>query len=272
MNATPSSLSNRFAVLSIENASDFPKQSEDVPNIPSPKEVQKILRPRWERRRLPKAYTVASLTPGEAALYLKVEVQTIDTQEKRLVRALLDSGATGLFIDREYVKSNRLPTRKLSHPIPVYNVDGSPNEAGSISEVVELLLRYDGHSERALFAVTGLGKQKMILGYTWLRDHNPDVDWQTREVRMSRCPHSSNCPGCAQLRKLERKAKAKEDKCIHACRLGPTPEPPEETEQDDDDPTPISDLPFDIEDGDRVWTTGLFPQAEEVRAVSSVSQ
>jgi len=124
--------------------------SKDVPNIPSPKKVQKILRPRWERRRLSKAYTVASLTPGEAALYLKVEVQTIDTQEKRLVQALLDLGATGLFIDREYVKSNRLPTRKLSHPIPVYNVDGSPNEAGSILEVVELLLRYDGHSERAL--------------------------------------------------------------------------------------------------------------------------
>lgn len=248
-------------------------QSEDVPKVPPPREVQKVLRPRWERRRLPRAYTVASLTPGEAALYLKVEVETIDTQEKRLIRALLDSGATGLFIDREYVKSNRLPTRKLSQPIPVYNVDGSPNEAGSISEVVELLLRYDGHSERALFAVTGLGKQKMILGYTWLRDHNPDVNWQTGEVKMSRCPHSSGCSGCARLHKLERKAKTKQEECIHACRLGPMPEPPEETEkEDEDDTTPISDLPFDIEDGDRVWTTGLFPQAEEVRAVSSVSQ
>jgi len=25
----------------------------------------------------------------------------------------------------------------------------------------------------------------MILGYTWLKDHNPEVNWQTREVQMN---------------------------------------------------------------------------------------
>ena len=77
---------------------------------------------------------------GPNSLYLRVEVESTETQRKYGVRALVDSGATGLFIDREYVKSNQIPTRKLSQPIPVYNMDGSANMGGSISEVVELLL------------------------------------------------------------------------------------------------------------------------------------
>jgi hypothetical protein len=58
----------------------------------------------------------------------------------------------------------------------VYNVDWSPNEAGSITEVVDVVLRYHDHSERAVFTVTNLGRQDIILGLTWLREHNPEVD------------------------------------------------------------------------------------------------
>jgi len=73
-------------------------------------------------------------------------------------------------------------TQSIFHPIPVYNVDGSPNEAGQISEVVDVVLCYKTHSERTLLAVSSLGKQNMILSYTWLKDHNPEVNWQTGEV------------------------------------------------------------------------------------------
>ena len=63
-----------------------------------------------------------------------------------------------------------------------------PNEVCDISKVVDVVLRYKTHSERMLLAVSNLGKQSMILGYTWLKDHNPEVSWQTREVQMNRCP------------------------------------------------------------------------------------
>jgi len=75
------------------------------------------------------------------------------------------------------------------------NVDGTANTASSILEVVELLLRYNGHLERALFSVTSLGRQNMILGHTWLQEHNPEVDWQTGNVEMSRCSPRC-CNGC----------------------------------------------------------------------------
>ena len=90
-----------------------------------------------------------------------------------------------MFIDRDYVKSQRLSTRTLSVPIPVRNVDGTLNEAGSVTEVVELVLRYQNHSEKAFFAVTSLGRQKVIMGHSWLRKHNPDINWTTGDVKMS---------------------------------------------------------------------------------------
>jgi len=58
-----------------------------------------------------------------------------------------------------------LNTRTLSYNIPVFNVDGSPNEAEQISKVVDIVLHYKTHSERMLLAVSGLGKQSLILGY-----------------------------------------------------------------------------------------------------------
>jgi len=112
-----------------------------------------------------------------------MEIETTDTAERRSVLSLVDSGATGELIDRHYAKSCRFNLLKLSKPIPVYNVDGTLNEAGDITEVVDFILHYKNHSERTLFAVSNLGKQKMILGHSWLRKHNPEIDWLQEKSR-----------------------------------------------------------------------------------------
>jgi len=67
-------------------------------------------------------------------------------------------------------------TQTLLRNILVFNVDSSPNEAGQISEVMDIVLCYKIHSKRMLLAVSGLGKQNLILGYDWLKDHNPKID------------------------------------------------------------------------------------------------
>ena len=58
--------------------------------------------------------------------------------EKNSVMSLIDCGATGEFIDRHYAKSQCFTQVKLTQPIPVYNVDGTANEAGLITEVVSV--------------------------------------------------------------------------------------------------------------------------------------
>ena len=121
-------------------------------------------------------------------LKLKVEIKTTDTVERKYVFSLVDSSATSEFIDRDYAKSCWFNLVKLTQPIPVYNIDGTPNEASSITEVVNLLLCYKNQSERTTFVVTSLGKQKLLLGHSWLCKHNPEIDWVKGEVKMSRCP------------------------------------------------------------------------------------
>ena len=150
--------------------------------------------PKWERS-LPQKFVIAATEENPMSLRLKVEIKTTDTAEKKSVSAFVDCGATGEFIERHYAKSSCFNLVKLTQPIPVYNVDGTLNKAGSITEVVSLILHYKNHSERTTFAVCGLGKQKLILGHSWLQKHNPEIDWVTQEVKMSKCPPRS-CPGC----------------------------------------------------------------------------
>ena len=101
--------------------------------------------PSWERC-LPCKYTVAS-TPSATSLSLEVELETMDMQCTQQVQALLDSGATGLFMDVMFVEKHQLTTCPLTQPIPVYNIDGTPNEAGSIRCVTECILCYYNHVE-----------------------------------------------------------------------------------------------------------------------------
>ena len=122
---------------------------------------------------------IRSLEEGPNCIMVPIHLKTTDTMEEASTEAMVDTGATGDFIDQDFVAQAKLPTRKLSQPVPVYNVDRTPNEAGSIREVVDTIMVYNGHSERILLAVTRLGKQSMILGISWLNKHNPEIDFRT---------------------------------------------------------------------------------------------
>src|SRR5258708_30720267 len=73
----------------------------------------------------------------------------------------------------------------LPNPVPVHNVDGTPNENGSITEEVEVILQYGQHTEKARLAVANLGWQTLIIRHSWLTHHNLEVDWACQSVTMS---------------------------------------------------------------------------------------
>jgi hypothetical protein len=102
------------------------------------------------------------------SLAVDVEIESTDTTVKRCTQALIDCSATGCFIDIEWVKLNNIPTRPLTKPIPVYNVDGTANEAGAITDIADIILCYENHSEHTQLAVTCLGKQSLIVRATLL--------------------------------------------------------------------------------------------------------
>src|SRR6202012_5430897 len=59
-----------------------------------------------------------------------------------------------------------------------HNIDGTLNEAGSITHKVKLRLKIDEDEEQFEFYVTSLGPEKVILGLPWLRHRNPQINWQ----------------------------------------------------------------------------------------------
>src|SRR3981189_66218 len=233
----PLSSHNRYACLVVDQCEDATSVFDCAKVVPQPSpptpKIARIRLANWERR-LPKRFVIAT-TPSDNSLNINVEIETTDTATKRNTSALVDCGATGLFVDTEYVRSNNIPTRRLTSPIPVYNVDRTENEAGAITEIADVILRYKGHAERTQLAVTSLGKQTMILGFTWLREHNPEIDWQTKEVWMSRC--LPQCSTCRAKAKVKRQAARVATVQIHACRAGSFPVLIEEIVDEDDCPS-----------------------------------
>jgi len=115
-------------------------------------------------------------------------VEKIDTHEGITVKALLDSSATGMFIDKKIVAKYRFKLQKLERPVTVRNIDGTNNSRGAITHQVEVNVYYKNHIERMRIDVCDLGRTDVILGMLWLQVHNPEINWKTGEVRVTRCP------------------------------------------------------------------------------------
>lgn len=272
-------LRNRFSVLEVEHVDcdAIHVVSPTLPTDSAPSIPKRLPRLKHWEKKLPRSFTVAA-TASQNSLLLPVELETTDTNKTYQVKALLDSGATGLFIDAEFVRKNGWATRELSQAIPVFNVDGTPNEAGSIHSVIDLILRYDSHAERAVFAVTSLGKQDIILGYTWLRNHNPEVDWTTQTVRLNRCPRA--CTVCRKRERAERQIRRRETRARATCRAGLMPsledcDSDQESDCDDDEhgehiDAATSNLP-ELEDGERLFAANVV-DPEFIRATQTTSQ
>jgi len=122
------------------------------------------------------------------AVWIKIGLEKVDTHERVTVNALLDSRATGLFMDKKFVEKNGFKMEKLERPIKVMNVDGTHNSGGDIIHEVECNVYYKGHRERMKFDICNLGRTEVILGMPWLAAHNPEIDWEKGEVKLTRCP------------------------------------------------------------------------------------
>ena len=91
--------------------------------------------------------------------------------------ALVDNGATKNFCSDSYVREKQLSTHPLTNPLRIRLADGSMSMA-----------RYGVNIEFSIgslkisqeFIVTRLsGHHQIILGYEFLKDFNPHIDWTT---------------------------------------------------------------------------------------------
>jgi len=135
---------------------------------------------------------------------MKIGLEKLESHEGVTVKALLNSGATGLFMDTTFAKEKGFKMKKIKRSLLVKNVDGSVNIGGAITHQVECNMFFKGHIERVRMDICNLGKTEVILGIPWLAAHNPEIDWEKEEVKMMRW-----APICGKRKTEEKKRKVK---------------------------------------------------------------
>jgi RNase H-like domain found in reverse transcriptase/Reverse transcriptase (RNA-dependent DNA polymerase)/Integrase zinc binding domain/Integrase core domain/Chromo (CHRromatin Organisation MOdifier) domain/Retroviral aspartyl protease len=105
------------------------------------------------------------------------------------VQAMIDSGANASFIDVSFAKHHQLPLELRPEPATLALFDGEPSSAGKITHTCRLRLSLNLHHEDLILEVSKSGHYPIVLGYPWLRTHNPQIDWQEGTISF----HSPYC-------------------------------------------------------------------------------
>lgn len=140
----------------------------------------------------PQISRVTSISPNETSIRVPV---TIFTRGKAItLRALIDSGAEGTFINSTVIEKNKLDQQNLEQPIIVKNVDGTTNKAKEITGYILAFLQAGERPEATKFLITAIGNEDIILGLPWLRRNNPSINWAANTVQINRTEVTETFP------------------------------------------------------------------------------
>jgi len=109
-------------------------------------------------------------------VWLNIGVEKINMHEGIVIKALLDSGAMQMFMNRQTVARHGFKLQKLERLLVIRNVDSTNNSGGAIMHQIECNVFYKGHIERIRMDICDLGKTEVILGIPWLAAHNPEIN------------------------------------------------------------------------------------------------
>jgi len=119
---------------------------------------------------------------------MKIELEKLENYKGVAVKALLNSSATGLFIDAQFTKRKRSNLERLKTLLLVRNIDGTVNIEGAITYQVECNMFFKEYIERVRINVCNLERIEVILGMPWLAVYNLEIDWKKREIKITKCP------------------------------------------------------------------------------------
>jgi len=172
--------SNRFEVLKVRIM-----QRGEGSGKEAAKDRKEILREEKMKRGVEKKEKKEKLL---REVMVKIGLKQEEEEEGIVTEVLLDSGVMGVVISEEFARRYKFKRTKLERLVYVRNVDNTLNYTGPIVDTVEVEIFFKRHKERTSINVIGGQKWSVILGMPWLVCYNPEIDWKTREVQMTRCP------------------------------------------------------------------------------------
>src|SRR5258706_8084419 len=125
------------------------------------------------------ALHTSSLSPNSFFLSL---TSTSVRNPLRPFHTLLDSGSSHSFVNEVFAMNNRLKFSYLPNPILLKMFDGST--PSNVSKKVRMPITFStGETHHLEFFVTNLDENySLVLGYDWLAQHNPNIDWTETKI------------------------------------------------------------------------------------------
>ncbi|KAJ1157402.1 hypothetical protein NDU88_010115 [Pleurodeles waltl] len=124
--------------------------------------------------------------------HLKLDIEVQVKKKKYLKKGLVDSGATGNFMDAQLVRTWGIPCTKKKTPEIMQALDRKLLTGGPVTlQTVPLSVTYNGgdqnikHEEKIIFDVIHAPQYGIILGLPWLSYHNPEINWSERKIEFS---------------------------------------------------------------------------------------
>src|SRR5260221_124479 len=108
----------------------------------------------------PAIYILSKNSP--CSLNIQVKLTSLTLLTSISMSALLDSRATGMFINQSFMQKHQLETTPLPQPVLVCNINSSTNENGSVTEEIHITLCFGCHYERAHLKVVNHIQQTTI--------------------------------------------------------------------------------------------------------------
>jgi predicted aspartyl protease len=119
---------------------------------------------------------------ASSAVDILLIIHTPTNKDKDL-KALVDSGATKIFFSDSYVREKLLTTYSLSNPLRIRLANGSMSMARHGVHIDFYIGTLKISKE---FIVTrSSGEHQIILGYEFLKEFNPQIDWASGTLRIS---------------------------------------------------------------------------------------
>jgi hypothetical protein len=119
---------------------------------------------------------------------MKIPVSFRTSYARADKQILVDSGATDNFIDPRLIKRLGLRSLHLEQPRKIWNIDGTNNRAGMISDYLDLNVQSGNKNTKMRFLVTDLGLEDLILGYPWLAYFEPKFSWREGVIDTTHLP------------------------------------------------------------------------------------
>src|ERR1700678_4175840 len=143
---------------------------------------------------------------------IPIILKTIRGNKTVKTKVLLDTGAEGLFMDRDYAEEHDIVLQKLPNLITPSNVDGTLNHAGQITHFTWIQAKIDKRTLLEKLWITDLGSSDVIFGFPWFKENNPQIVWKTGRVQLPKADLETTFLYLAKDGQRRKEIKEEEDK------------------------------------------------------------